>query len=36
VKDALPLEDDNQLKTAMDILKSWNIMKKLNQIKGGA
>lgn len=29
VKDALPLEDDNQLKTAMDILKSWNIMKKI-------
>ena len=28
VKDLLPLEDDNQLKTAVDILKSWNIMKK--------
>ena len=30
VKDLLPLEDDNQLKTAVDILKSWNIMKKIN------
>lgn len=27
-KDALDLENDNQLRTAVDILKSWNIMKK--------
>jgi carboxyl-terminal processing protease len=28
-KDALNLDNDNQLKTAVDILKSWNIMKKV-------